>query len=458
MRYTISADLWANFLSIYDYLLLPFYIFVIYKFILWYRNKHYPEGHPWRKYFIWGITAKITGAVFIGLVYQYYYHGGDTSAYFYHAKIINSSLSESPSKWLGLIFHTANEFSGDYSEYISRMMWYSNMSSYLVCVFTAIISLFTFNTYLPTNVIFALITFSGNWAMFRLFAKQYPQQTRAVAIAVLFIPSIIVWGSGIFKDSICLAALGWLSYAVFKLLFERRPSIRIILTIIVSVYLLAVIKVYILLAFAPALLLWVLFRYTSTIHLYVVRLIIKLTFVLICIVAFVAISSTYEDELGRYSIENLASTSEITREYIYSVSQKEDASAYDLGKFEPTVTGFLKVAPKAINVTLFRPYIWEARKSMVLLNSIEATIFLFLTIKVFFVVGPFRVWKSISNDPNIQFFLMFSLVFAFSVGISSYNFGALSRYRIPCLPFYLLALVFIYYRYIPPNKKLFYFF
>ncbi len=315
-----------------------------------------------------------------------------------------------------------------------------------------------FHTYLPTNVIFALITFSGNWAMFRLFAKQYPQQTRSVAIAVLFIPSIIVWGSGIFKDSICLAALGWLSYAVFKLLFERKPSFRIILTIIASVYLLAVIKVYILLAFAPALLLWVLFRYTSTIRLYIVRVIIKLTFVMICIISFIAISTTYEDELGRYSIENLASTSEITREYIYSVSQKEDASAYDLGKFEPTVSGFLKVAPKAINVTLFRPYIWEARKSMVLLNSIEATIFLFLTIKVLFVVGPFRVWEAISNDPNIQFFIMFSLIFAFSVGISSYNFGALSRYRIPCLPFYLLALVFIYYRNIPPDKKLFYFF
>ncbi len=159
MRYTISADLWANFLSVYDYLLLPLYIFIIHKFALWYRNKHYPEGHPWRNYFIWGITAKITGAVFIGLVYQYYYHGGDTSAYFYHAKIINSSLSESPSKWLGLIFHTANEFSGDYSEYISRMMWYSNMSSYLVCVFTAIISLFTFNSILNiSNDLFSYVS------------------------------------------------------------------------------------------------------------------------------------------------------------------------------------------------------------------------------------------------------------------------------------------------------------
>ena len=42
----------------------------------------------------------------------------------------------------------------------------------------------------------------------------------------------------------------------------------------------------------------------------------------------------------------------------------------------------------------------------------------------------------ISKDPNLVFCLVFSIIFAFAVGISSYNFGALSRYKIPCLPFY----------------------
>ena len=42
----------------------------------------------------------------------------------------------------------------------------------------------------------------------------------------------------------------------------------------------------------------------------------------------------------------------------------------------------------------------------------------------------------VGKDPNLMFFLIFSLIFAFAVGITSYNFGALSRYKIPCLPFY----------------------
>jgi hypothetical protein len=51
----------------------------------------------------------------------------------------------------------------------------------------------------------------------------------------------------------------------------------------------------------------------------------------------------------------------------------------------------------------------------------------------------------IVKDPNLTFCLVFSIIFAFAVGISSYNFGALSRYKIPCLPFYAAALVILLY-------------
>src|SRR5690606_36128594 len=105
-------------------------------------------------------------------------------------------------------------------------------------------------------------------------------------------------------------------------------------------------------------------------------------------------------------------------------------------------------------VTLFRPYLWETRKVIQLINALEATILLLVTIKVFISVGPKRLWMTISADPTIQFCLIFSLIFAFAVGISSGNFGTLSRYRIPCLPFYGLTLVLIYYKHYPIQVNL----
>lgn len=83
-------------ITLLDYLLMPFYLTLIYVIAYRVRNTYYPPGHPWHPYFISGLTCKIFGAIGIGLIYQYYYGGGDTFNYFYHAQIINSSFGESP--------------------------------------------------------------------------------------------------------------------------------------------------------------------------------------------------------------------------------------------------------------------------------------------------------------------------------------------------------------------------
>jgi hypothetical protein len=106
-------------------------------------------------------------------------------------------------------------------------------------------------------------------------------------------------------------------------------------------------------------------------------------------------------------------------------------------------------------VTLFRPYLWETKKALQFVSAIEAAAFFLLTLKVLLSVGLFRAWRAIMDDPTIQFCVIFTLIFAFAVGVSSYNFGTLSRYKIPCLPFYALSLVLIYYRYNDPEKNVF---
>lgn len=96
----------------------------------------------------------------------------------------------------------------------------------------------------------------------------------------------------------------------------------------------------------------------------------------------------------------------------------------------------LKKFPQAVVVTLFRPFPWEARKVIVLLSALEALAFVYFTIKAFRKKGIGKTFGLVMKDPNLLFCLIFSLIFAFAVGISSYNFGALSRYKIPCLPFF----------------------
>lgn len=442
-----------QFITLADYLLLPFYVAVIYLIAFRIRNRFYPEGHPWRRYFIQGLTVKIIGAVFIGMLYQYYYGGGDTANYFNQAEIINSSLSDSVIKWFNLVFRLVPWYDADYYSYTSQLIWYGAPNSYAVCSVTAIVNIFTFHTFLPSSVIFAAISFTGIWAMFRTFATQYPKIVKQVALALLFIPSTFIWGSGIFKDTLCMFGLGWMIYTSFRMLihFDFRPAN--IIMMIIGFYLVAVIKVYILVAFMPALSLWILFTYSHKVKFALMRMLIKAGVIVAAAAAFIFFSSSFADELGEYSLDNIAKTSTVTRDWI-SYSSGDEGSAYDLGELDPTIAGMLKKFPLAVNVSLFRPYLWEARKPIVFLNALEAFIFLFITLKVIFTVGIARVWRTINSDPNIQFCLIFTLIFAFAVGISSYNFGSLSRYRIPCLPLYGLALVLIYYRNNSPEKRI----
>ncbi|MEO5947251.1 MAG: hypothetical protein ABIP79_10590, partial [Chitinophagaceae bacterium] len=425
-----------QFISLLDYLLLPVVLAIVYALAFRIRDKKYPKKHPWHKYYIPALTVKIFGAIFIGLIYAYYYKGGDTFNYFYHSRIINSAFNESSVKWVNLLLHIPDATDGAYYEYIRQMEWYSDPASYTVASMGAFVSFFTLNTYLPAAVIFAFISFTGVWALFRTFALNFPQYTRAIAVATLFIPSTFIWGSAIFKDTVCLFGLGWLTYSTFRFLIQKDFTLKNIVVATLSFMLIAKVKLYILLGFIPALLVWILFLYSKKIQNKGTRMLVKLFFIGVAVAAFMFFIQLFGKELGKYSLDKIAETAEVNRGWISYMSTVDDGSSYDLGDFDPSIGGMLVKFPAAVNATLFRPYLWESRKIIVFLSSLEALLFLFLTLKILFTIGLAKTWKTISGDPTIQFCLLFSIIFAFAVGISTYNFGALSRYKIPCLPFY----------------------
>lgn len=249
-------------------------------------------------------------------------------------------------------------------------------------------------------------------------------------------------------------SLGWLTYGTFQFFVNENRSARNTILIVASFLLLAALKVYIVICFLPALIGWVIFKRTSQIQGKSLVLIVNLSAAIFILGIFGVLFSQFSDFLGKYSLENIQKTSESTRRWLTYMSNVDNGSAYDLGDFDPSIGGMLSKFPLAVNVTLFRPYIWESRKVIIFFNALESLIILLLTIRVIFVVGIRKVLQSISTNYTIQFCFIFAIMFAFAVGISSYNFGALSRYKIPCIPFYILTLVLIFYRQAPPGQRL----
>src|SRR5690606_35076418 len=59
---------------------------------------------------------------------------------------------------------------------------------------------------------------------------------------------------------------------------------------------------------------------------------------------------------------------------------------------------------------------------------------------------PLKLLKIVMGEPLVMFFLIFTIIFSFAIGVSTFNFGTLARYRIPMLPLFVFVLFFIDYK------------
>jgi hypothetical protein len=321
------------------------------------------------------------------------------------------------------------------------MMWFGKGSNeYFVVRMAGLGALIGFNTYTVTALFFSLLSFSGMWAMYLTFAKIRPQVYKQLAIAVFFLPSVFFWGSGLLKDSLCIGALGWLFYAFYRGAIEKKNTLRCLVTGGLAASVILSMKVYILLAFVPPAALWILNENTARIQSVAIRWVAKPFLLLIGVAIAVYAMGAIAQADARFNLDKIGEQSKLTATYLQEVSQQQNGSGYSIGEQDGTLDGMAKLAPQAIIVALFRPFLWEARNPTMLLSALEATYFLVLTGRVLFRVGFFKTIKTITNTPILTLCFVFSLIFAISVGISSGNFGTLVRYKIPLMPFYLAGL------------------
>ncbi|MCS7296599.1 MAG: hypothetical protein RMK19_03790 [Bacteroidia bacterium] len=154
------------------------------------------------------------------------------------------------------------------------------------------------------------------------------------------------------------------------------------------------------------------------------------------------------ESTGKYSFQNVATQAylsyvDLTRhESYYHITM--GGSVYDIGEFEPTIPGMLSKFPIAFYTGLFRPFLWEARKPIILLTSLEITAFSLFLLYGLLKYGVWRVLRGILENPWSIVFMIFSVFFIYMMGLTSGNFGNLVRYRVPGL-FFFYTVIFATY-------------
>ena len=423
-------------MGIKDLIVTPFFLVLFLVLAFWLRSKF--TNARTKKYFISALLVKFLGAILLGLIYQFYYGGGDTFNFWQHgSRWIWKAFLDNPQDGLSLILIRGNEHIPRLFNYTQHIWYFGGSSAYFIVRLSAIFDLFTLHTYSATALFFGVLSFSGLWALFSVLSKKYSKRSPYLAIAILFCPSLVFWGSGILKDSIALGSIGWMTWTFINWFEFKKRSITVLLIFILSFWVLYEVKVYILLCFLPSLIVWLLIREIGKIRNAIKRVLIApLLIGVFFLLGFLTINKIAGQD-NVYSLNNIA---ERTRIAAYDIRYGWGArlggkGGYDLGELDGTWIGMLKLMPAAINVSLFRPYIWEVRTSLMFLAAIES-----LLVLLFSVLVVIHRKKQLLQDSFVIFCLIFSLSFAFAVGVSTYNFGTLMRYKLPALLFYLILL------------------
>lgn len=90
------------FLGYKDLVVTPAYLFVI-GILIFYFKKFVPNKDL-KPIFIRAFFAKIFSGIMLGVIYQFYYGGGDTSTYFYDGERLADVFYQSKIAWFKMVF------------------------------------------------------------------------------------------------------------------------------------------------------------------------------------------------------------------------------------------------------------------------------------------------------------------------------------------------------------------
>ncbi len=441
----------ARFFSQADLLAFPVCLIVMFFIIRGKANQYADEGMK-RIYFRAFYFKIFCVLVFVTLT-EFYYRGGDTGLYFQATQDLRAAINDNQdhfwtaitSKKLTYKSPLFDYFYYDNYEYDITYNYMFSTANFFPPKLAVIPSFIFFNSYLSICMCFAFFALGGCIRLFKTFLYYYPAQRRDLALACLFLPSVGFWSSGLLKDPVCLGAVGFILYAALNVFIRKRKIIFSVAIMLACGTLLYFIKAYILLVLVLSIMIWLFAEFNKLIENKTLRGIFAgMTFIVGAVVGVLMVNYfTSMEAAQQYQLDNIMGNAEYQREMFAQVSQERGNSD---SHFVITASNPVLLVLNGITATFFRPFIWEISSPIVVLAVLESSVFLFLTLYFISKRGFGNFFKVPFTDPRMLMAFIFSFVFAVAVGISTANFGALSRYKIPCMPFFLVLLILLYHK------------
>lgn len=383
-----------------------------------------------KKWFLGIFTLKVIAGLALTFIYTYYYTDratADIFKYFDDSKIMYDAIKTNTLDFFKMLFGIGNDTSYFNTTYYDKMrFWYSKGTtnlfthSHTIIRFNALVQLFSFGVFHVHTVFINFVSLIGLTAIFKVVKPYFTNYKKALFYIVFLSPSVLFWGSGLLKESIIFFAIGLLLLHLKQL--SEKFSIQSSLIIVFSIVLITYTKLYILVALCPAFL-----GYGLTKTIFKGKSLVS--YLLSCLILVGASFLLLAAPLKLNPIELIIAKQ---HDFIALMNQVENYSTLTYTTLQSPTDVFLAI-PNALINTLLRPFLWESNSPFMLMSAVEN-----LDIITFFMVALFFRKQNI-NYNILLFCLSFVLFLYILTGLTVPNFGAIARYKVPAIPFLLIA-------------------
>jgi hypothetical protein len=153
----------------------------------------------------------------------------------------------------------------------------------------------------------------------------------------------------------------------------------------------------------------------------------------------------FAPQINEFMEEAVLQNNSFQQNYQNVSAEVEDSKGmFTMKELDPSLGSVLLRAPGVIFSCLYRPFLWESRKVMILFTSLESLLLLYCTLYLLVKTRFIGFFKAIFSDNYLFFSFTLSMLFALIIGFTTFNFGTMIRYKIIFLPFFYFLLVNIY--------------
>jgi hypothetical protein len=286
---------------------------------------------------------------------------------------------------------------------------------------------FSFGTYYPHAIVMSFLAMIGLTAIYRLFIEAQQGKEFVLMIIVYLMPSTLLWTSGLIKEAFLIFSLGMMFYTLQQIIIQEKRNKIVFVQLFLFLICLFLIKPYIIFMIFPGAVSWILFHKFKSYKLIQISGIYLIYGILIC---------TFSAEILGRNIPDLLTSKQ---QEFYFVAKREHAnSLISIPQLNGTYSSLVLNTPSAIITSMFRPHILEVKNPLMLFAALENSLLIILVIWVLLSLP--QEYKN--KFPDLFYIaLFFSFAIFVLTGLVTPILGAVVRYKVPALPFFLFALV-----------------